>query len=60
MFEEGYELPVQSVDIDGNKGYHELFKDDDKVASFTVVAEKEEDDIYNYIKLKSSQKRERN
>ncbi len=58
MLEEGYELTVQSVDIDGNKAYVELFKDGDMVDSRIVIAAKEGDGIYDYINPETGQELE--
>lgn len=55
MLEEGYELAVQSVDIDGNKAYVELFKDGDMVDSRIVIAAKEGDGTYNYVNPETGQ-----
>jgi len=48
--DEGYEVAVESVDIDGNKVYIKLFKDGSVVDSKVIVASKEVDDKYIYSK----------
>jgi len=46
--EEGYELLVESVDIDGNKVYVELFKDGQPVYTKVIVVPAEVDDTFVY------------
>ncbi len=46
--EEGYELAIQSIDIDGNKVYLELMKDGQVVDSSVVIPANEVDDTYVY------------
>ena len=53
--EEGYELAIKSVDIDGNKAYLELSKDGSVVDSKVIVAANEVDDTYVYSNTKTSQ-----
>ncbi len=48
--QEGYELAVTSVDIDGNKAYIELLKDGEAVDSQVIVADNEVDDTFFYSK----------
>lgn len=46
--EEGYELIVNSVDIDGNKAYVELFKDGQKIDSKVIEPANEENGSFIY------------
>jgi predicted RNA-binding protein len=46
--EEGYELLINSIDIDGNKVYIELGKDGNKVDSAVIIAPNERDDTFIY------------
>ncbi len=46
--EEGYELGINSIDIDGNKVYVELSKDGNIVDSAVIVAPNERDDTFVY------------
>ncbi len=46
--EEGYELAIQSIDIDGNKVHVELMKDGQVVDSRVIVTANEVDDTYVY------------
>ncbi len=46
--EEGYELAIQSLDIDGNKVYLELYKDGMVVDSQVIVPANEVDDTFIY------------
>lgn len=46
--EEGYELLIDSIDIDGNKIYIELSKDGNIVDSAVIVAPNERDDTFIY------------
>ena len=48
--EEGYELAIRSIDIDGNKVYVELFKDEAVVDSAVIVTSQKVDDIYAFAK----------
>ena len=48
--QEGYELAVTSVDIDGNKAYIELLKDGRAVDSQVILAANEVDDTFVYSK----------
>jgi len=52
--EEGYELAVRSVDIDGNRVHLELSKDGDVIDSQIIIPSNEVDDIFEYIKLGTS------
>jgi predicted RNA-binding protein len=45
---EGYELGINSIDIDGNKVYMELSKDGNIIDSAVVVAPNERDDTFVY------------
>jgi hypothetical protein len=45
---EGYELLIDSIDIDGNKVYIELSKDGNKVDSAVIIAPNERDDTFIY------------
>ncbi len=47
--EEGYELRINSIDIDGNKVYIELSKDGNKVDSAVIIAPNERDDTFIYL-----------
>jgi len=47
-FEEGYELAVKAIDIDGNRVYVELLKDQFVVDSKIILAENDIDDTYSY------------
>jgi len=46
--EEGYELAVKAIDIDGNRVYVELLKDQFVVDSKIILAENDIDDTYSY------------
>lgn len=52
--EEGYELWVRSVDIDGNKVYLDLSKNGTMVDSALVVPPNEIDDSFDYVKNSAS------
>lgn len=54
--EEGYELMIQSIDIDGNKLYLELYKDGMVVDSQVITPENEVDDTFIYSRPETSQK----
>ena len=54
--EEGYELLIQSIDIDGNKLHLELCKDGMVVDSQVIISEKEVDDTFIYSRPETSQK----
>ena len=54
--EEGYELTIKSIDIDGNKAYVELSKDGQIVDSRVIVAAREVDDTFVYSKPGMAQK----
>ena len=54
--EEGYELMIQSIDIDGNKLYLELCKDGMVVDSQVITPENEVDDTFIYSRPETSQK----
>ena len=49
VLEEGYELAIRSIDIDGNKVYIELYKDGKVVDAKIIVVPQTEDDGYLYI-----------
>lgn len=49
VLEEGYELAIKSIDIDGNKVYIELYKDGKVVDAKIIVVPQTEDDGYLYI-----------
>jgi hypothetical protein len=53
--EEGYEIAIDSVDIDGNKVYLELLKDGQAVDSQVIIAANEVDDTFVYSKPGTSQ-----
>jgi uncharacterized membrane protein len=53
--EEGYELAIESVDIDGNKAYLELAKDGQVVDSKVIIPANEVDDTFVYSKPNTSQ-----
>lgn len=53
--EEGYELVIESLDIDGNKVYVELFKDGQMMDSKVIVAANEVDDTFVYTEPGTSQ-----
>jgi hypothetical protein len=53
---DGYELTIESVDIDGNKTYVELSKDGSVVDSKVIIASNDVDDTYIYSDLKTSKK----
>ncbi len=55
ILEEGYELAIQSIDIDGNKAYLELYKDGMVVDSQVITAENEVDDTFIYSSPETSQ-----
>ena len=55
ILEEGYELAIQSIDIDGNKVYLELYKDGMVVDSQVIKAENEVDDTFVYSSPETSQ-----
>jgi uncharacterized membrane protein len=48
--EEGYELAIKSVDIDGIKAYLELFKDGEIIYGEVIIAANEIDDTFVYSK----------
>ncbi|MDD4652145.1 MAG: S-layer protein domain-containing protein [Methanothrix sp.] len=48
--EEGYELAIKSIDIDGNKVYVELSKDGAVVDSAVIITVPKVDDIYTFTK----------
>ena len=48
--EEGYELAIKSIDIDGNKVYVELTKNGNVIDSAVVIPPHVEDDTYIYSK----------
>ncbi len=52
---EGYELAVQSIDIDGNKVYLELYKDGMVVDSQVLRPENEVDNTFIYPIPETSQ-----
>ncbi|MDD4579818.1 MAG: S-layer protein domain-containing protein [Methanothrix sp.] len=54
--EEGYELVVRSVDIDGNKAILELSKDGQVVDSQEIIAANVVDDTFTYSKHGTKQK----
>jgi len=54
--EEGYELIIPSIDIDGNKLYLELCKDGMMVDSQVITPENEVDDTFIYSRPETSQK----
>ena len=54
--EEGYELIIPSIDIDGNKLYLELCKDGMVVDSQVITPENEVDDTFIYSRPETSQK----
>ncbi len=54
--EEGYELLIQSIDIDGNKLHLELCKDGMVVDSQVIISENEVDDTFIYSRPETSQK----
>jgi predicted RNA-binding protein len=47
--DEGYELAIKSVDIDGNKIYVELYKDGEVIDAKIIVVPQTKDDSYIYI-----------
>ena len=49
VLEEGYELAIKSIDIDGNKVYIELYKDGNCVNGKIIVVPQTEDDSYIYM-----------
>jgi uncharacterized membrane protein len=53
--EDGYELAIKSVDIDGNKVYLELAKDGQVVDSKVIITANEVDDTFIYFKPDASQ-----
>jgi hypothetical protein len=53
--EEGYDLMIQSIDIDGNKLYLELYKDGMVVDSQVITPENEVDDTFIYAHPETSQ-----
>ncbi len=55
ILEEGYELTIQSIDIDGNKVYMELAKDGEVVDSQVIIPANEIDDTFEYFKSGTSQ-----
>ena len=48
--EEGYELAIKSIDIDGNKVYVELTKNGVVVDSAVIITSQNVDDIYTFAK----------
>jgi hypothetical protein len=54
--DDGYELAVKSVDIDGNKAYVELSKDGQIVYSKVIIAANDVDDTFVYSKPGTEQK----
>ena len=48
--EEGYELAIKSIDIDGNKVYVELTKNGEVVDSAVIITSQNVDDIYTFTK----------
>jgi len=55
ILDEGYELAIKSVDLDGNKAYLELAKDGQVVDSKVIVAANEADGAFVYSKPGTSQ-----
>ena len=49
VLEEGYELAIKSIDIDGNNVYIELYKDGNCVNGKIIVVPQTEDDSYIYM-----------
>ena len=47
---EGYELAIKSIDIDGNKVYVELSKNETVIDSALIIPPNEVEDIYTYTK----------
>lgn len=56
MLEEGYEIDLLSIDIDGNKAYLELLKDGRVIDSQVIIPSKEADDTFAYSKPNTAQK----
>ena len=54
--EEGYELLIQSIDIDGNRVYLELYKDGIVIDSKIIMPANEVDDTFIYSRPETSQK----
>lgn len=54
--EEGYELLIQSIDIDGNKLHLDLCKDGMVVDSQVIISENEVDNTFIYSRPETSQK----
>ncbi len=54
--EEGYELLIQSIDIDVNKLHLELCKDGMVVDSQVIISENEVDNTFIYSRPETSQK----
>lgn len=54
--EEGYEMAIKSIDIDGNRAYLELLRDGQVVDSQVIIAANEVDDTFIYSKLKTTLK----
>jgi len=54
--EDGYELNIKSVDIDGNKVYVELSRDGSLIESKIIIAANDVDDTFTYLKPDTSQK----
>jgi predicted RNA-binding protein len=47
---DGYELVIKSIDIDGNKVYVELFRNEAVIDSAVIITSKKVDDIYTFTK----------